>query len=87
MTAEDSTATGGMPPSSIMTHRPRGKRPCRHQLPPRPSDRWDCFCSWHNCTDFSTQAETQACYNNCMTIVGYDVRHLDDDGIACEMLP
>jgi hypothetical protein len=48
-----------------------------------------CDYEAHNCADFSTQIEAQACHDRCFTIVGYDVHDLDrdDDSIACETLP
>lgn len=49
------------------------------------------ICSYdaYNCSDFSTQAEAQACFNYCWAQVGYDVHQLDadDNGVACESLP
>ncbi|MEZ4641773.1 MAG: excalibur calcium-binding domain-containing protein [Chloroflexota bacterium] len=49
------------------------------------------ICSYdaYNCSDFSTQAQAQACYEYCLGQVGYDVHRLDadDDGVACESLP
>lgn len=48
-----------------------------------------CTYNAYNCADFATQAEAQACYEHCLTVVGYDVHDLDRDcdGIACEALP
>ena len=50
-----------------------------------------CSCSGdiHNCSDFDTQAEAQACFDYCLAEVGYDVHRLDadHDGVACESLP
>ncbi len=50
-----------------------------------------CSCErdLYNCSDFSTQAEAQACFDFCMDQVGRDVHRLDQDGngIACESLP
>jgi hypothetical protein len=49
------------------------------------------ICSYdaYNCSDFSTQAEAQACFDYCWALVGYDVHQLDadGDGEACESLP
>ena len=57
-------------------------------LTPRPAV---CNCSGdlYNCTDFTTQAAAQACYDYCWTTAGRDVHHLDSDGDgeACESLP
>lgn len=50
-----------------------------------------CGCSFnqYNCSDFSTQAEAQACYNYCVSQGAGDIHGLDsdDDGEACESLP
>lgn len=48
-----------------------------------------CTANVYNCSDFSTQAEAQACHDYCFEQVGYDVHQLDgdDDGEACESLP
>lgn len=49
------------------------------------------ICSYdaYNCSDFSTQAAAQSCFDYCMALVGYDVHRLDADnnGVACESLP
>lgn len=47
------------------------------------------YCSSDfNCSDFTTQAEAQAFYEQILTEVGYDVYRLDADKdcIACEHL-
>jgi endonuclease YncB( thermonuclease family) len=58
----------------------------RTGTPPPP-----CACSGnlYNCSDFSTQAEAQACFNYCKTQGRGDIHRLDgdNDGIACESLP
>jgi hypothetical protein len=48
-----------------------------------------CTHDAYNCSDFSTQAEAQACHDYCLQQVGYDVHGLDGDGDgeACESLP
>jgi len=50
-----------------------------------------CNCSGPdlNCSDFSTQAAAQRCYNYCKSEGYGDVFELDrdKDGIACESLP
>jgi len=50
-----------------------------------------CDCSGPdlNCSDFSTHAEAQACYEHCLQQGYGDIHGLDgdDDGIACESLP
>ena len=49
----------------------------------------DCSGNIYNCSDFSTHAEAQACYEYCKSLGRGDVHRLDgdDDGIACESLP
>jgi hypothetical protein len=51
----------------------------------------NCSCAnnTYNCKDFATQREAQACYDHCLSIVGYDIHWLDDDddGRACELNP
>lgn len=50
-----------------------------------------CTCSKnnYNCSDFTTQADAQACFDTCMAEVGEDVHSLDGggDGVVCESLP
>lgn len=50
-----------------------------------------CPCNGNtlNCSDFGTQPESQACFDHCMLVVGFDIHRLDSngDGIACESLP
>jgi len=50
-----------------------------------------CSCSGniYNCSDFSSHAAAQACYEYCLKAVGYDIHRLDrdKDGVACESLP
>ena len=57
--------------------------------PPQPIDYCNCSGNVHNCSDFSTHATAQACYNHCMQVTGYDIHRLDRDknGLACEGLP
>ncbi len=50
----------------------------------------NCNGSDLDCADFSTHAQAQACFNYCVSTVGFDVFQLDgedDDGSACERLP
>jgi len=49
----------------------------------------DCSDNHYNCSDFSTQAEAQMCYDYCQALGRGDVHWLDDDcdGVACESLP
>jgi hypothetical protein len=50
-----------------------------------------CTCSGdtYNCSDFSTHAQAQACYDYCKSLGRGDIHRLDRDnnGIACESLP
>lgn len=49
-----------------------------------------CTGNLYNCADFTYQWQAQACYDHCMSQVGYDIHNLDgsdDDGRACESLP
>ena len=48
----------------------------------------DCSGNIYNCSDFSTHAEAQACYEYCKSLGRGDVHWLDgdNDGIACESL-
>jgi len=56
------------------------------QPPPTPG--CDCSGNIYNCSDFSTHAEAQACYDYCKSLGRGDVHRLDgdNDGIACESL-
>jgi len=49
----------------------------------------DCSGDIYDCSDFSTHAEAQACYEYCKSLGRGDVHRLDgnNDGIACESLP
>lgn len=49
----------------------------------------DCSDNIYNCSDFSTHAKAQACYEYCKSLGRGDVHRLDgdNDGIACESLP
>jgi micrococcal nuclease len=50
----------------------------------------DCSGNIYNCSDFSTQAEAQACYEYCKSLGRGDIHDLDgrdNDGIVCESLP
>ena len=63
-------------------------------MPPSPTQSspttvCDCSGNIYNCSDFSTQAEAQACYEYCKSSGRGDIHRLDgdNDGIACESLP
>jgi endonuclease YncB( thermonuclease family) len=47
-----------------------------------------CTKNAHDCADFNSQRQAQACYDTCMDLVGEDVHHLDGggDGVVCESL-
>ena len=58
------------------------------QLPPVAA--CDCSGDVYNCSDFSTHAEAQACYEYCKSLGRGDIHGLDgsdNDGIVCESLP
>lgn len=57
--------------------------------PPPPAPVCDCSSNLYNCSDFSTHAQAQACYEYCISQGRGDVHRLDgdNDGIACESLP
>lgn len=50
-----------------------------------------CLCDRdrYNCSDFSTHAAAQACYDYCVSLGVGDIHKLDRDhnGVACESLP
>jgi endonuclease YncB( thermonuclease family) len=50
----------------------------------------DCSGDIYNCSDFSTRAAAQACYDYCVSVGRGDIHGLDgndNDGLACESLP
>lgn len=53
--------------------------------------RYACTCTHnaHDCADFATGNDAQACYQHCLDTTGQDVHWLDDDrdGSACEWSP
>ncbi len=53
-----------------------------------PSGCVTCNKNAHDCSDFKSQRQAQACYDTCMDLTGDDVHHLDGggDGIVCESL-
>ena len=55
---------------------------------PPPTAVCDCSGNIYNCSDFSTHAEAQACYEHCKSLGRGDIHLLDgdNDGIACESL-
>lgn len=48
-----------------------------------------CTGNLYNCSDFTTQAQAQACFDHCVEQGAGDIHKLDnnDDGVACESLP
>jgi len=48
-----------------------------------------CTKNAHDCSDFNTQRQAQACFETCMDLVGEDIHNLDGggDGVVCESLP
>jgi micrococcal nuclease len=56
---------------------------------PPPAAVCDCSGNLYNCSDFSTHAQAQACYEYCISQGRGDIHRLDadNDGIACESLP
>lgn len=48
-----------------------------------------CYADLYNCSDFSTHAQAQACYNWCISQGAGDIHKLDrdGDGDVCESLP
>ena len=61
--------------------------------PPPTSEPMPAVCSCagniYNCSDFSTHAQAQACYEYCKALGYGDIHRLDrdKDGLACEALP
>lgn len=55
----------------------------------QPSAVCNCSGDLYNCSDFSTQAAAQACFDYCWSLGHGDIHRLDGDGdgIACESLP
>jgi len=92
--APTSTRTGtprsGSTPTPTATTRPRPTAtPSPTRRPTQPPAPYTCSYDRYNCSDFSTQAAAQACYNYCMSLGYGDIHRLDgdNDGIACESLP
>lgn len=79
-------------PMVVSTQAPQPTQPPLQ--PPQPTDPPPavCGCSGdtYNCSDFSTHAKAQACYNYCLQQTGRDVHGLDGndkDSVVCEGLP
>lgn len=56
---------------------------------PLPAAVCDCSGNIYNCSDFTTHAQAQACYDYCVSQGRGDIHDLDgdSDGTACESLP
>jgi len=83
-TAPTRTPTRTITPTPTIT-----RTPTRTPTPTLPAAVCDCSGDIYNCSDFSTQAEAQACYDYCWSLGCGDIHRLDgdNDGIACESLP
>ena len=95
--AQSSTYPPDVAHQDLFRRAQRGAREAERGLwGPRPTEttesaapRFDCSGNLYNCSDFSTQAEAQMCYDHCQALGRGDVHWLDDDcdGVACESLP
>ena len=60
-------------------------------ITPTPSATPVCICAYdaYDCAGFTTHAEAQACFNDCIRVYAGDIHLLDSDGDgeACESLP
>ncbi len=85
------TATQTMTPTPTPTETPTPTITPTPTCTPTPTSTVVCDCSGdvYNCSDFSTQADAQACYEHCVSLGYGDIHDLDkdDDGLACESLP
>ena len=56
---------------------------------PEPEPVCSCAGNIHDCANFSTHRDAQACFEYCMSVGRGDIHHLDadNDGVACERLP
>jgi len=82
----------GPTPVPEMTPSPTSPPPPSPTPPPAtppPAPVCDCSGNIYNCSDFSTHAAAQACYDYCLSLGVGDIHRLDgdNDGIACESLP
>lgn len=80
--------TATQPPQPTTTQ-PATEPPPPPTEPPPPAAACDCSGNIYNCSDFSTHAQAQACYEYCIAQGRGDVHGLDrdKDGVACESLP
>ena len=76
-------------PTPTPTATPPPEPPPQPPPPPEPSCPCSCTSDSKNCSDFSTQAQAQACYDCCKSAGYGDIHGLDgdNDGVACEGLP
>lgn len=74
-------------PEPVQTKKQPDPEPPQPPTPPQSSS-IVCSANTYNCTDFKTQKEAQAVYDQCGG-VGHDVHKLDNnkDGSACDSLP
>jgi micrococcal nuclease len=72
------------PPTAVPT-----SAPAVVPTSPPPAAVCDCSGNIYNCSDFSTHAQAQACYDYCVSQGRGDIHRLDgdNDGVACESLP
>ena len=75
------TATNTPAPAATDTPSPTATNP--------PSGSCNCTGPDLDCTDFSSHAQAQSCFNYCVDLGYGDVFGLDrdNDGVACETLP
>jgi len=72
------------PPTAVPT-----SAPAVVPTSPPPAAVCDCSGNLYNCSDFSTHAQAQACYDYCVSQGRGDIHRLDgdNDSVACESLP
>jgi len=82
------TATPKPRPTATPVPQPTAPPPPPTAAPP-PAPVCDCSGNIYNCSDFSSHAAAQACYEYCISVGAGDIHRLDGDhdGIACESLP
>ena len=76
-----------VPPTPVPATQPLPTQPPTE--PPPPAAVCNCSGDTYNCSDFTTHAQAQACYDYCVSQGRGDIHCLDGDGngIACESLP
>ena len=80
------TPTNTSTPTRTPTATPTNTPTATPTTPPGPCE---CYANLYNCSDFSTQAQAQACHDHCVNEGAGDIHGLDadNDGEACESLP